>query len=67
MVKAAIYAMRSQTRRLTQWKPESPAAAWYVFDLFGKKWLSEPLFSKKIGMGPSFPKNLHVVQIFWER
>jgi|GEM_PF-3657008 len=28
-------------------RPNSPAAAWYVFSLFGKTWLSEPRFSKK--------------------
>jgi hypothetical protein len=29
-------------------KQVAPAAAWYIFNLFGKKWLGEPLFSKKM-------------------
>jgi hypothetical protein len=28
------YAVRVQTGRLTRWKPDSPAAAWYVFFFF---------------------------------
>jgi len=31
-----------QTGRVTRWKPDAPAAAWYVFGFFQNMWLAEP-------------------------
>jgi len=51
------YTVLVQTGRLTQSKPESPAAAWYAFYLsqtictlckwFGKRWFNSDLLEKK--------------------
>jgi len=36
-----------QTGHLTRWKPDSPAAAWYLFFFCTKIWLKEPNFRAK--------------------
>jgi len=41
------YTVDDQTGRLTRWKPDSPAAAWYCFIFFTKFWLGEPKFHEK--------------------
>jgi len=50
------YAVDVQTGRLTRWKPASPAAAWYVFDLFGKKVALRATFFPKRMVGSALPE-----------
>jgi len=41
---------------LTRWKPVSPAAAWYFFDLFGKKVALRATFFPKRMVGSALPE-----------
>jgi hypothetical protein len=50
------YAVGVQTGRLTSGKPASPAAAWYFFDLFGKKVALRATFFPKRMVGSALPE-----------
>jgi len=65
------YAVSIQIERLTRWKPDSPAAAWYCFLFSTKNCLGEPIFRGKDLVFSALPEASRAVHpgrcLVWNR